>query len=209
MTMIAKFDGRCKRCGCTIAAGTVIEWAKGFGATHATVQACDVARAAKQATASTSMAAPVAIEFSAVVAFLAMARERGLKAPKVRFLHGAAEVRLSLAKDTGANPGAVYVKLADEYVGLIAADGTVRGSRDAGDRSLTKNTALVASLRTIADNPAAAAKAYAALMGRCSFCSLQLTDAGSVEAGYGPVCAKKYGLPHTALGTPALQTVAA
>lgn len=33
--------------------------------------------------------------------------------------------------------------------------------------------------------------------GVCSFCGRALTDPESVEYGYGPVCAKKYGLPHS------------
>lgn len=38
---------------------------------------------------------------------------------------------------------------------------------------------------------------------------LPLTDAGSVEVGYGPVCASHWGLPHSPKGTPALSAVAA
>jgi hypothetical protein len=38
-------------------------------------------------------------------------------------------------------------------------------------------------------------------MCRCSFCGLALTDEGSVFMGYGPICARNYGLPHVALGT--------
>ena len=56
----------------------------------------------------------------------------------------------------------------------------------------------------VAADPAAAAKAYGALMGRCSFCDTAITDEGSVEVGYGPVCAKRFGLPHTPKGTKVL-----
>lgn len=33
--------------------------------------------------------------------------------------------------------------------------------------------------------------------GNCCFCGLDLTDPESVRYGYGPVCARKHGLPHT------------
>jgi hypothetical protein len=51
------------------------------------------------------------------------------------------------------------------------------------------------ALRIIAADFVAAAKAYAAITGCCSFCKLPLEDERSVEAGYGPVCASKRGLP--------------
>lgn len=212
VTMFSKYAGTCKRCGGRFNAGATIEWTRGGGAMHA-----DPATCAGIIADRTTAAPTVTLDASAVVAFLAMARERGLKAPKVHFLHvptveadGAVqEVTLSLAKDTGRNPGAVYVKLDGEYVGKIAADGTVGGSYDAAERSLTKNEGLRATIAAIVADPAKAAKAYAALRGRCSFCSLKLTDAGSVEVGYGPVCAAKYGLPHKPMGTNPAQTIEA
>lgn len=36
------------------------------------------------------------------------------------------------------------------------------------------------------------------LSGRCSFCSRQLDDSRSVQHGYGPVCAEKFGMPWNA-----------
>lgn len=36
----------------------------------------------------------------------------------------------------------------------------------------------------------------AKLTGHCSFCQRELTDAGSLEVGYGPICADRWGLPH-------------
>lgn len=75
--------------------------------------------------------------------------------------------------------------------------------------SLASNTAVLEALNTIAADPAAAAKAYGALMGRCSYCDKALTDEGSVEVGYGPVCAAKYGLPHHPKGTRVLEPAAA
>ncbi len=56
-------------------------------------------------------------------------------------------------------------------------------------------TAIVAALRAIALDPAKAAQAYGTLTGQCCFCSRDLTDARSIDKGYGPVCADHFGLP--------------
>jgi Family of unknown function (DUF6011) len=206
MTMTAKFAGRCKACGQAIAVGDMIRWSRATGACHATQSQCSAAVAALEArrqafyTANAPQAVAAVVDMSSVVAFLAMARERGLKAPHVHFLDSAQrEITLKLAKETSANQGAVYVMVNGQYVGKITAERVAVGL----------SASLVDTLTAIAADPATAAKAYAALHGRCSFCNLHLTDAGSVEVGYGPVCAKHYGLPHKALGSNALQTVAA
>lgn len=45
-----------------------------------------------------------------------------------------------------------------------------------------------------ANNPAETAGKYGRLTGGCSFCSHKLDDNRSLEVGYGPVCAKRFGL---------------
>lgn len=189
MTITAKFAGRCTKCFQPIAVGDVIEWTRGVkGASHPT---CPVVVLTPK---------PVVVaEQSTIVAFLSRA-SRWLKAPKVRFLApNGGELRLSLAGSTSKYPGSIQVKVNGNWVGRINPDGTSSGY------NLTPE--LIATINAIATNPAEAAKAYGALMGRCSFCNLQLTDAGSVEVGYGPICADHYGLPHTAKGTPHVKTV--
>jgi uncharacterized protein DUF6011 len=57
-------------------------------------------------------------------------------------------------------------------------------------------TELLPLLQRLADNPAEVAGEYGRLTGRCSFCSLALTDPESTAVGYGPICASHYGLPH-------------
>lgn len=56
---------------------------------------------------------------------------------------------------------------------------------DAGERQL--------ALQAIADNPREAAINYGKQLGRCSICNRELTDADSIAAGIGPVCAEKVG----------------
>ena len=45
-----------------------------------------------------------------------------------------------------------------------------------------------------ATDPAAVAGKYGRLTGGCSFCNHKLDDNRSIEVGYGPVCAKRFGL---------------
>jgi hypothetical protein len=187
--MTAKFAGICTRCGQHFAAGSLIAWTRGAGATHAAICPTPVPAAAPTC------------DPSAIVTFLQRASAH-LKFPKACFLApGGGELRLSVAGPQSRTPGAVQVVVRDAWQGRILPNGTVQGL-------LATNRDLLATLDTIAADPATAAAEYGRLMGRCSFCHLQLTDAGSTEVGYGPVCAKHYGLPHHPKGTPELLAVA-
>jgi hypothetical protein len=187
--LISKFPGTCKACKNPFTAGTEILWTQGAGARHASP--CPPPPVAIHATPE----GPV--ELASVVKFIEGARDRGLKFPKLRFLApNKQEICLSVAGEKSKYPGSVQVKLAGEWVGRVNADGTYTYK--------LANLGLVEALREIAKDPAAAAKLYAQLFGNCSFCGKQLTDAGSVELGYGAICARHYGLPHTPKGTPVL-----
>ena len=50
-------------------------------------------------------------------------------------------------------------------------------------------------LIAMATKPAETAAEYGHLTGRCCFCRKALNDERSTEVGYGPICAKHYGLP--------------
>jgi Family of unknown function (DUF6011) len=98
------------------------------------------------------------------------------------------EFRVSQAPATGKNPGSLYVKRAGEYQGKIARDGTFSAARDA-------HPGMVEALTAFAEDPARAALAYGQASGSCCFCARELTDPRSVTAGYGPICADRFGLP--------------
>jgi hypothetical protein len=194
MTITAKFASTCAICKAPIAPGTAINWERGKPSTHADASLCAATLRGRPAPdLSAPVAAPVrpTVSLSGLVTFLRAARDRGLKFPKTRFAApGNGELVISLAGDNSRNPGATYVKLNGEYAGKVTADGVAFGL-----------DALLPTLRAIESDPAAAATAYGALTGRCSFCGLGLTDEGSIEVGYGPVCAKRYGLPHSPKGS--------
>lgn len=191
MTMHSKFPGTCKRCNGRFPQGTLIEWTKAQGAQHIV---CPQVQAPQAPQVKLS-------GLSALVAFLQAARDRGLKFPKARFLApGNEEMRLSVSGLQSRVPGSVQVVVANQWIGRVEPDGTVKGQ-------LRDDMVLQALLEHIAQDPAQHARAYGALMCRCSFCSKSLTDDGSVEVGYGPVCAQNYGLPHTAKGTHTLREI--
>jgi hypothetical protein len=194
MTIIAKFNSYCATCKGVILPGQSINWTRGAASTHADTAVCQASQALAAVQVAASAVAPAprpTVSLSGLVAFLKAARERGLKFPKTRFAApGNGELLLSLAGDDSKNPGAVYVKLNGEYAGKVTREGAAYGV-----------DALLPTLRAIEADPAAAGAAYGALTGRCSFCGLALTDEGSVEVGYGPVCASRYGLPHKPKGS--------
>jgi len=197
-TMLSKFSGTCGRCQRRFGAGTTIEWSRSTGALHADPAICAAA-------AATPVPAPVTLtaDHRPIVALLEAAKARGLKFPKARFLApNGGELRLSLSGHGSKVPGSLQVCIDDRWIGRIEPDGTVRGQALLADQEVGR------ALVRIAANPAEAAKEFGALMCRCSFCNLALTDEGSVEVGYGPTCAKKWGLPHSAKGTRAVQRVA-
>jgi hypothetical protein len=126
-----------------------------------------------------------------VHAMVAKGREH-LKWPKVIFAD--ANIKLSLAGERAKVPGSVNVTSNDGFrdstwYGRILEDGTMTASRH-----LTPE--VEAFLTLIADNPEDAVANAGKHSGNCCFCSKPLTDPASLDAGYGPTCAKHFGLPH-------------
>lgn len=111
-----------------------------------------------------------------------------LKRPFVNFLVDGREFRLSQAPATGKNPGSLYLKAGGTYAGKVSPEGAFSPAREAP-------AGLVEALAAFAANPTAAALAYGQATGVCCFCARALTDARSVEVGYGPICASRWGLP--------------
>lgn len=79
-----------------------------------------------------------------------------------------------------------------EYFGRISDEGFHRS------RSCTDE--IAAELVAFAQDPSKGAIRAAKRIGHCCFCTTQLTDARSLYAGYGPICAGHYGLPWGEVG---------
>ena len=194
----AKYAGTCTVCQNPYTVGTPVNWERGVkGCSHA--MPCPPKKFVV-APVVPAVNQPVAVIGGAplIVALLTNAKSAKLKFPKALFLapDGTSELRLSLAGPTSKFPGAIQVKVNGVWVGRINPDGSM-------NYGLANNAPLVATLTTIGVNPAAAAAAYGKFSGACSFCGKKLTDdrtGSSVEVGYGPKCAKNYGLPHNPTG---------
>jgi hypothetical protein len=107
------------------------------------------------------------------------------------------EFRLNLAGDRARVPGSINVCTAGGYddrdwLGRITREGVYQSSRKLDGQA---ETAVALALNALATDPVQAAKDYGKLTGVCCFCGLKLTDPQSTDRGYGPICAKHWGLP--------------
>ena len=122
----------------------------------------------------------------------ALALKAGIKRPKVN----TGDLLFSLAPASGKNAGHVYVKGDKDdwgerpYLGKITPEGKFFAGRGVEDDVKQRIAEVGADVVT-------AAKAHGAQHNNCCFCSRDLTTNESVSNGYGPICAKRYGLPWT------------
>jgi Family of unknown function (DUF6011) len=136
--------------------------------------------------------------FSNLYALFQCAVSHKLQYPKIRLQCGTETLIVKLAGSKSKYTGqlmltndAQFGAPDNKYFGRIDQTGAIVAGRD-----LTQ--AIESLLEEFAANPVAVAKRYGALTGNCMFCGLPLTDGDSVACGYGPVCAKKWSLPHSA-----------
>lgn len=130
------------------------------------------------------------IEASRLIAMFDSAAQN-LKRPKIKIELAGTEIVLKQATK-GAEPGSVFVVAAasDTYLGRISRDGGLNLREAPG----VSKIALAQALADFAKAPEATAAAYGKRFGVCCFCSRELTDQRSVDAGYGPVCAERFSL---------------
>ena len=121
------------------------------------------------------------VDLSNIVAIFDKAHE-AIKTPKFRF----EDLVISRAPDSGANAGALYVKVGGEYMGKVK-EGKFFGIRFTPEDTLSK-------LKQIAESPLSAAVAYGRRTGACACCGRELTVHASIERGIGPICAERFGL---------------
>ncbi len=139
--------------------------------------------------------------FANIVGFLKAAQSRrpNGRLPKVGFsLASGAKVVIKLAGPTSKYVGSAHVSDGGPYganvwYGTIAPDGAWRPSRNA-------TSEVSAVLDGFNEDPAGYADAEGRRTGFCCFCGRELSDereGGSLDRGYGPICARNYGLPHS------------
>jgi hypothetical protein len=143
-------------------------------------------RAAALEAAGQRVATAPKIDVARIEQAFATAAGNGLKRLTLRLATEAGHTfTFTPAKATGANPGAIYVKAGQEYLGKIVA-GAFKCVATCGDE---RRDEIVAA----AGDPAQAAIAYGKLVGRCSICNAELTDPESIARGIGPICQERYG----------------
>lgn len=142
-----------------------------------------VSKQAKEASAPAADTAGVdrlKLAFDTAIA-KSQAKGRTLKMPRITI----GGIVISPAKATSANPGAIYVKEAGQYLGKIK-DGRFFAAYECTAEQEKRVLAFVA-------DPKAAAIAYGIETGVCCICNATLTNKVSIEAGIGPICATKFG----------------
>jgi hypothetical protein len=135
--------------------------------------------------------------FAGVIALFAKASQH-LKFPKIRLaLDDGRPVALAVAGARARKPGTVNVTDGAAYgsniwYGRVSPDGAWEKGQLI---SAETETALAALLANLASDPVGVAAKYGKLTGNCCFCNTALSDPRSTAVGYGPICAKHYGLP--------------
>ena len=123
-----------------------------------------------------------AVDLSSIVSMFDHAKTSGYKRPVYR----AEGLKISLAPESSANAGALYVKTAEgDYIGKVQ-DGKFLATRDATDEHKR-------AIETIAVNPGEAAIRYGRQTGSCACCGRPLSNKQSVDLGIGPICRDKWG----------------
>jgi len=118
-----------------------------------------------------------------------------LKRPAVVLaLPSGGEMKVSLAGSSSRYPGQLMVaspEFGGAYYGRVDGEGRFFPGRSADAESL-------GLLERFAADPLKVAAEHGHLTGRCCFCNRALSDDKSTALGYGPVCAKKWNLEHSA-----------
>lgn len=159
-------------------------------------QAHWIVELAKRATAPKAEApVPTSIgDLRGVYELFMTARVNHIKFPKIVIDSPVGEIKLSVAGATARVPGSINVVEAGaafgeaKYYGRIRQEGVFEGRSAPAE--------LVDYLREFARNPAEVAAIHGRKTGNCCFCGRELTEKGSVEVGFGPICAQNWGLHH-------------
>ncbi|MEY9560518.1 DUF6011 domain-containing protein [Sinorhizobium fredii] len=136
-------------------------------------------------------------EVGGVIALFQKAKQH-LKYPKITLqLVDGMPLQLALAGPNSKAPGTVTLTDGGPYgrntwYGRVTAEGTWQPSAKLSDG---QRQALLQLLTKLSAEPAETAASYGKLTGHCCFCNSSLSDEKSTAVGYGPICAKRWGLP--------------
>lgn len=132
--------------------------------------------------------------FARVYGLFRKAAEK-LQQPRIRLLFADRKpLVLARATDRSKYAGKIIVSDGIKWGGKFYGTVDTEGNFTKGANTYAEAEELQGILTKLAADPARVAAEYGRLTGRCCFCNLKLTDEQSTAAGYGPVCAKNYGL---------------
>jgi hypothetical protein len=133
------------------------------------------------------------IDMSGIVSLFDTASKH-LKRPSIVLATEAQHLRLNRAGETARFPDTINViRESDrEWLGRVHLDGRFEVSKRSGVDPQT----LIPHLQHFAADPVTGAKESARLTGKCCFCNTRITDERSTNVGYGPICAKRFGLKY-------------
>ncbi len=133
-------------------------------------------------------------DFQKVYALLAKAALGKLKYPKLTFEVGGEAMVLYPAGPKSSAPGVLNLVRRDpnRWYGRLSVDGTWTSY---GRMSETLRRPTWDFINRLGKNPVEVLAECGRLAGRCCYCTRPLCDEKSTSAGYGPVCAKRWGLP--------------
>ena len=128
------------------------------------------------------------LDFTKLVDMFQSAINSGLKWPQMRVeVDRFPELHIGVGRERDV----LFVRKADRgWIGRI--DGVTKRFQP---RDTITSNELKALLVMLADDPHDMAVQYSRRTHRCCFCNEELTTDNSTAAGYGPKCAKRYGLP--------------
>lgn len=86
----------------------------------------------------------------------------------------------------------ILPKDGEGWFGRITREGVLH----LGQQGKLKSQLIINMLTAFQHNPRMVAQIYGHEYNHCCFCQRTLTNAVSVELGYGPICAETWGLPH-------------
>jgi len=135
-------------------------------------------------------------KLSAVYAFLQAAREH-LKYPKLMLAMGDHTLKVYLSGSMSKHPNTVNLVTNNEYGEMDVWLGRVfeTGEWQHWNKNPELHKEAAQLLERLAVDPAAVAAESGRLSGNCCMCNRALKDERSTDVGYGPTCAKRWGLP--------------
>lgn len=149
----------------------------------AAVERCMVRESVKVVERKEKAATAAEIDVSRIVTLFGNARKALLKKPVLRV----GEITLSLAAESSKNPGSVYVKNGETYLGKISPEGIYAPS-------FAATAETIELVKATAEDPLGIAVAYGRRTGNCACCGRTLTNRVSVELGIGPICRDNWGM---------------